>query len=84
MIRMKELKYKCICIPSGMHRSVEHGDTPYKLHPVVDASLTGCKRGETWHFLPRDANGTFNMVFYREMHLFRKRNRHIGLFKTLW
>ncbi|MDR2027292.1 MAG: hypothetical protein LBQ01_07025, partial [Prevotellaceae bacterium] len=31
-------------IPLGMHRSVEQS-IPHVLHPVRDASLTGCKTG---------------------------------------
>jgi len=31
-------------IPSGMYRSVEEDNTAQDLHPVRDASLTGCKR----------------------------------------
>ena len=42
-------------IPSGMCLSVAFGNTPHKLHPVRDASFTGCKRGVGWYYLPRDA-----------------------------
>jgi len=37
-------------ILSGMHLSVAFGDTPHTLHPVGDASLTGCKRGGNMTF----------------------------------
>jgi len=55
MIKTKKILYDTIYIPSGMCLSVEYGDTSHKLHPVRDASLTGCKRRVGWHFLPKDA-----------------------------
>ena len=39
----------------GMHLSVEKTYTSI-LHPAGDASLTGCTRNVSWHFLPRDAS----------------------------
>jgi hypothetical protein len=41
-------------IPVGMYRSVEWENVINALHPVRDASLTGCKGGVLWHFLPSD------------------------------
>jgi len=55
MIRIKKIKYKDVYIPLGMHLSVECDDIPQKLHPVGGTSLTGCKRGVGWHFLPKNA-----------------------------
>jgi len=52
---MEKVIYDGARIPSGMHLSVAFGDTPLTLHPVRDVSLTGCKRGGTWNYLPRDA-----------------------------
>jgi hypothetical protein len=33
------------CIPIGMRRSVENAVSPLFLHPVKDASLSGCRSG---------------------------------------
>ena len=41
-------------IPIGMCRSVESELLSENLHPVRDASLTGCKNPVAWRFLPSD------------------------------
>jgi len=42
------------CIPLGMSRSVELKMSLENLHPVRDASLTGCKRASSLDFLPSE------------------------------
>ena len=43
MILFEVIEFCKPYIPSGMYRSVEKGNTALNLHPIGDASLTGCK-----------------------------------------
>ena len=45
-------------IPLGMCLSVENNQTFFPVHPVRDASLTGCCFRVFFTFLPRDASLT--------------------------
>ena len=54
---------KRLSIPLGMHRSVEN-EQYSALHPVRDASLTGCKGTMSLHFPPSDIPyGNKNVIF---------------------
>jgi hypothetical protein len=52
MIAFKMIKFCKAYIPLGMYRSVERNAPLQSLHPVKDASLTGCRNSGGLFFLP--------------------------------
>jgi hypothetical protein len=57
MIEFKMITFCKAYIPLGMYRSVERNVPLQSLHPVKDASLTGCRNSGGWH-----------LFFYRARH----------------
>jgi hypothetical protein len=55
MIEFKMIKFCKAYIPSGMYCSVEWNTPLQSLHPVKDASPTGCGNSGGIFFLPSEA-----------------------------